>query len=88
MEEEQRERVLRTKLNNLFQDFVHKVETQVEKRGKTTLEFDIPYRNMGFFGTPNKEMVFVQPARDCLVNLTEQPVRAPCRAAAWALARR
>ena len=32
---------------------------------------NIPYRDLGFMGTPNKEMVFAQPALNCLVNLTK-----------------
>jgi nucleosome binding factor SPN SPT16 subunit len=48
------------------------VET-VSKRFGNGVEFDIPYRDLGFNGTPNKEMVFIQPTVNCLVNLTETP---------------
>lgn len=39
----------------------------------SALQIDIPHRDAGFFGVPHKEMVFLQPCTDCLVNLTERP---------------
>ena len=38
-----------------------------------SLEFDIPYRDLGWHGVPHREMVFIQPTVNCLVNLTEMP---------------
>eukprot|EP00941_MAST-03F_sp_MAST-3F-sp1_P005807 g5807.t1 len=73
LDEEQRERMLRKKLNEMFTKFMKKVENLVEKIGKFNVEFDIPYKQMGFEGCPHKEMVFIVPCRDCLVNLTETP---------------
>jgi len=70
--DEQRERQLRKRLNEAFKDFCRKVES-VSKKNGYTLEFDIPYRDLGFQGTPLKEMVMVQPTLNCLVNLTETP---------------
>lgn len=72
VDDEQRERLLRKKLNEAFKDFCRKVEA-VSKKNGFSIEFDIPYRDLGFTGTPNKEMVFVQPTLNCLVNLTETP---------------
>ncbi|GMI35190.1 hypothetical protein TeGR_g3113, partial [Tetraparma gracilis] len=72
MDDEQRQRQLRKKLNEAFKEFCKKVET-VSKRFGNGVEFDIPYRDLGFNGTPNKEMVFIQPTVNCLVNLTETP---------------
>ena len=72
VDDEQRERLLRKKLNEAFKDFCRKVEV-VSKKNGFSIEFDIPYRDLGFMGTPNKEMVFVQPTLNCLVNLTETP---------------
>jgi nucleosome binding factor SPN SPT16 subunit len=72
MDDEQRERQLRIKLNNAFKDFCRKVENIARKNG-FVLEFDIPYRDLGFMGNPNKEMVFIMPTLNCLVNLTETP---------------
>mmetsp|Transcript_4030 Transcript_4030/g.5260 ORF Transcript_4030/g.5260 Transcript_4030/m.5260 type:complete len:1131 (-) Transcript_4030:110-3502(-) len=72
MDDEQRERQLRRKLNQAFQEFCRKVENVAKKNG-FTLEFDIPYRDLGFQGNPHKEMVFITPTVNCLVNLTETP---------------
>jgi nucleosome binding factor SPN SPT16 subunit len=72
LDDEQRERQLRRKLNDAFKDFSMKVESVAKKNG-FNLEFDVPYRDLGFQGTPNKEMVFIMPTLNCLVNLTENP---------------
>jgi len=72
MDDEQRERQLRKKLNEAFKDFCRKVEKVAQKNG-FTLEFDIPYRDLGFIGNPHKEMVYIMPTLNCLVNLTETP---------------
>ena len=73
MDQEQRERQLRKKLNEAFKEFCKKVEHTAKSCGINNMEFDIPYRDLGFNGTPNKEMVFIQPTLNCLVNLTETP---------------
>ena len=49
LEEEQRERAMRVRMNQEFQNFVKKIEEQAKD-----LEFDIPYRDLGFYGVPNK----------------------------------
>jgi len=72
MDDEQRERQLRKRLNEAFKDFCRKVENVARKNG-FSLEFDIPYRDLGFTGNPHKEMVFIQPTLHCLCNLTETP---------------
>jgi nucleosome binding factor SPN SPT16 subunit len=72
MDDEQRERQLRKKLNSAFRDFCKKVDA-VAKKNNYNLEFDIPYRDLGFIGNPHKEMVSIQPTLNCLVNLTETP---------------
>jgi predicted aspartyl protease len=72
MDDEQRERQLRKRLNQAFKDFCKKVDA-VAKKNNYEVEFDIPYRDLGFTGNPHKEMVFVQPTLNCLVNLTETP---------------
>jgi len=69
IEDEQRERAMRARLNNEFQNFVRKVE-EVVPGG---LEFDIPYRDLGFEGVPHRSSVLLQPTVHCLVHLTEQP---------------
>jgi len=72
MDDEQRERQLRKKLNEAFKDYCRKVELVAKKNG-FSLEFDIPYRDLGFLGNPHKEMVSITPTLNCLVNLTETP---------------
>ena len=72
MDDEQRERQLRKKLNEAFKEFCRKVENTA-KKNDYTVEFDIPYRDLGFQGNPHKEMVFIMPTLNCLVNLTETP---------------
>jgi len=68
IEDEQRERQNRNRLNNEFQNFFKRVEDL-----PSGLEFDIPYRELGFQGVPNRSSVLLQPTVHCLVNLTEQP---------------
>lgn len=72
MDDEQRERQLRKKLNEAFKDYCRKVENVAKKNG-FSLEFDIPYRDLGFLGNPHREMVSITPTLNCLVNLTETP---------------
>jgi nucleosome binding factor SPN SPT16 subunit len=37
------------------------------------LEFDIPYRELGFFGVPGRTSTFLMPTVHCLVQLVEPP---------------
>lgn len=73
IDEEQRERKLKRKLNDLFKKFQLRVNAMLERIGKETIEFDVPYRNLAFQGTPHKEMVTMMPCTHCLVNLTDYP---------------
>ncbi|CAM9336105.1 unnamed protein product [Discosporangium mesarthrocarpum] len=70
--EEQRERQLRKRLDVAFKDFAAKV-TKVAKANNEHLEFDIPFDQLGFMGTPHKEMVFIQPTTYALINVMDQP---------------
>eukprot|EP00611_Tribonema_gayanum_P008531 TRINITY_DN180_c0_g1_i2.p1 TRINITY_DN180_c0_g1~~TRINITY_DN180_c0_g1_i2.p1 ORF type:complete len:962 (+),score=485.12 TRINITY_DN180_c0_g1_i2:207-3092(+) len=70
--EEQQDKKLRKRLNQAFKDFAAKV-SKVAARNQQTLEFDIPYKELGFQGTPHKEMVFIQPTTYALLNVTDQP---------------
>lgn len=72
LDEENRERALRSKLNLMFKEFCRKVEATAE-RAQHSFAFDLPYRELGFQGAPNKDMVLLQPTVNCLVNLTENP---------------
>jgi len=49
------------------------VEEVAKRHGFDNLEFDIPYKDLAFQGTPHREMVTMQPSVHCLVNLTETP---------------
>jgi len=66
---EQAERELRHKLKQGFKGFCEKVESAT----KGQLEFDSPFRELGFSGVPHRETVLLQPTSSSLVNLTSWP---------------
>ncbi|KAG8222217.1 hypothetical protein J437_LFUL001415 [Ladona fulva] len=66
---EQAERELRHKLKTAFKSFCEKVETMT----KQEVEFDTPFRELGFPGAPYRSTVLLQPTSGCLVTLTEWP---------------
>ncbi|CAB0035722.1 unnamed protein product [Trichogramma brassicae] len=66
---EQSERELRHKLKTAFKSFCEKVESIT----KQEIEFDTPFRDLGFPGAPFRSTVLLQPTSGCLVNLTEWP---------------
>ncbi|CAN0025848.1 unnamed protein product, partial [Ectocarpus sp. 12 AP-2014] len=78
MMEEQRERGMRKRRNNAFKDFASKV-TKAASRDGQSLEFDIPFDQLGFGGKPFKEartntlMGFIQPTTYALINVTDFP---------------
>ncbi|KAL3515893.1 hypothetical protein ACH5RR_022795 [Cinchona calisaya] len=75
IEEEQRERDRKNKINMNFQNFVHRVNDlwgQPQFKG-LDLEFDQPLRELGFFGVPHKSSAFIVPTSSCLVELIETP---------------
>ena len=72
LDEEQREREMRKRLNTAFKEFCQKVE-KVAQHYDFPLQVDVPFRKSGFEGNHNKEMVLIQPTTHCLVNLTEMP---------------
>ena len=63
---EQAERELRHKLKNAFKSFCEKVESVT----KGTIDFDQPFRKLGYHGVPFRETVLMQPTTGSLVNLT------------------
>ena len=63
----QAERELRHKLKSAFKSFCEKVETLT----KDEVEFDTPFRELGFQGAPFRSTVMLQPTSGSLVNLTE-----------------
>ncbi|EEC06307.1 FACT complex subunit spt16, putative [Ixodes scapularis] len=66
---EQAERELRQKLKNAFKTFCEKVEGVT----KSDIEFDTPFRDLGYPGVPYRSTVLLQPTSGCLVNLTDWP---------------
>lgn len=75
IEEEQREREQRNKINKIFQQFVRRIQQDVWERdfGDLNLEFEIPFRELGFHGVPHKSTAFIMPTVNCLVELVESP---------------
>ena len=63
----QAERELRQKLKSAFKNFCEKVENIT----KSDVEFDTPFRELGFHGAPFRSTVLLQPTSGCLVNFTE-----------------
>uniref|UniRef100_A0A2P2QKX5 FACT complex subunit n=1 Tax=Rhizophora mucronata TaxID=61149 RepID=A0A2P2QKX5_RHIMU len=75
IEEEQRERDRKNKINMDFQSFVNRVNdlwSQPQFSG-LDLEFDQPLRELGFHGVPFKASCFIVPTSGCLVELIETP---------------
>ena len=72
LDDEQREREMRKRLNLAFKEFCSKVE-KVAAHYEFNLNVDVPFKKSGFLGNWSKEMVLLQPTTNCLVNLTEWP---------------
>ncbi|KAF5174981.1 Fact complex subunit spt16 [Thalictrum thalictroides] len=75
IEEEQRERDRKNRINLDFENFVNKVSDlwgQPPLR-ELDLEFDVPCRDLGFHGVPYKASAFIVPTSVCLVELVENP---------------
>lgn len=75
IEEEQQERDRKNKINAEFQAFVKRVSELWEQSHlkDLELEFDIPFRELGFHGVPHKASAFIVPTVNCLVELIEIP---------------
>ncbi|KAG6646821.1 FACT complex subunit SPT16-like [Carya illinoinensis] len=75
IEEEQRERDRKNKINMDFQNFVNRVhDLWGQPQFKALdLEFDQPLRELGFNGVPHKASAFIVPTSSCLVELIETP---------------
>ena len=56
-------------MNDDFQKWAQNIETL----SKNTIEFDTPYKDLGFPGAPGRSNVFLYPTAYCLVNLDELP---------------
>lgn len=66
---EQLEREMRHKLKTAFKNFIEKVESLT----KEDLEFEVPFRDLGFNGAPYRSTCLLQPTSSSLVNTTEWP---------------
>jgi nucleosome binding factor SPN SPT16 subunit len=75
IEEEQQERDRRNKINKEFEVFVKRMAELWDQPPwrELDLEFDIPFRELGFHGVPNKSSAFIVPTVNCLVELIETP---------------
>lgn len=69
-EAEQEERRRRADLDRQFKAFAEKI---AEAGKNENIDVDVPFRELGFNGVPNRSNVFCQPSTDCLVQLTEPP---------------
>ncbi|CAI0465618.1 unnamed protein product [Linum tenue] len=73
IEEEQRERIKKSKINGEFDSFVSRVNELWTNPQFDGLDFDQPERQLGFHGVPYKSSAFIIPASTCLVELIETP---------------
>ena len=69
-EAEQEERRRRAALDREFKGFAEKIADAGKDEG---VDVDIPFREIGFSGVPNRSNVLIQPTTDALVQLTEPP---------------
>ena len=69
MEQEEREKAMRKRLNKEFELFTKAVENISQNQ----MAFESPYRDLGFYGTPHRSNVFIMPTVNCLINLIEVP---------------
>lgn len=69
-EAEQEERRRRAALDREFKAFAEKIADYGKDEG---VDVDIPFREIGFTGVPNRSNVLIQPTTDALVQLTEPP---------------
>jgi nucleosome binding factor SPN SPT16 subunit len=74
LQEEQEERIRRKRWNERFKTFVKEVEDNVQKHSAANaFEFDIPYRDLMFYGVPSKTSVQILPTLNCLIALEDNP---------------
>ena len=75
LDEEQRERKLRKKLNELFKRFTEKVQDAAESdpSRKSRLDFDTGFKKMAFKGVTKNSMETIYPATECLFEITQNP---------------
>lgn len=50
-----------------------KLIEQISDKGRSKLEFDIPFEGLDFYGCPHKSVVKVRPTKNCLIAISEFP---------------
>lgn len=69
-EAEQEERRRRALLDREFKNFAERI---ADASRAESVQVDIPFRELGFYGVHSRSSVLIQPTTDCLVQLTEPP---------------
>jgi len=69
-EAEQEERRRKAELDRLFKSFAEKIAEAGRNEG---IEVDMPIRDLGFNGVPNRSNVVIYPTTECLIQITEPP---------------
>ena len=69
MREELMEEQAKAQSNKLFLDFVD----YIQSKWNSSLKFDSPYEDYGFYGSVTSSNVFLMPTAYCLVSLLETP---------------
>ncbi|KAF5401076.1 FACT complex large subunit [Paragonimus heterotremus] len=70
LEAEQREREMRDQIKAAFRSFVDKTEALARRY---SLEFETPFRDLGFYGCPHRSTVFLMPTSSAVISVTELP---------------
>jgi nucleosome binding factor SPN SPT16 subunit len=72
IDDEQREKELKKKMNRTFFDFCQKVQA-VAQGNNHSLEFDSPFHDLAFSGTPHREMVDIHFTAHCICSVSVPP---------------
>ncbi|KAA6377101.1 MAG: putative FACT complex subunit SPT16, partial [Streblomastix strix] len=85
MAEERREQEHKKRINQEFLEFATKIQqytntlysssssSSSDNLSSLTVNVDVPVRQLGFYGVPQKDMVFVMPSKHAIVELTSYP---------------
>lgn len=63
------EKARRKKLDKDYETFYMEVERELHNR----IKFEVPYYKLGFFGSPIRSTVLLQPTQNTLMNIIESP---------------
>ena len=64
------------------------IEGRALPRRDMELEWEVPFRDLGFTGVPHRTASFVMPTVNCLVELIEQPFTVRARCSMWGTGRK